>query len=124
VKFVIDMNMGPEWIACLASAGYEAVHWSSVGPRDESDEEIMQWARDNDHAVLTADLDFGARLVRRGEAGPSVVQLRTDDTLVRLVGSLVLAAIRQTQADLSGGALVTIESERYRVRRLSTSETL
>src|SRR3954464_9593033 len=111
------MNMGPEWIACLASAGYEAVHWSSVGPRDESDEEIMQWARDNDHAVLTADLDFGARLVRRGETGPSVVQLRTDDTLVRLVG-------RQTQPDLSGGALVTIESERYRVRRLSTSETL
>src|SRR3954462_14389061 len=117
------MNMGPEWIACLASAGYEAVHWSSVGPRDESDEEIMQWARDNDYAVLTADLDFGARLVRRGETGPSVVQLRTDDTLVRLVGNIVLTAIEQTKGDLAAGPLVTIENERYRVRRLSPSES-
>src|SRR4051794_22276157 len=111
------MNLGPEWIACLAGPGYEAVHWSSVGPDDADDAQIMGWARDNDHVVLTADLDFGARLVRRGESGPSVVQLRTEDTIVRLVG-------RQTQPDLSGGALVTIESERYRVRRLSTSETL
>jgi predicted nuclease of predicted toxin-antitoxin system len=120
MKFVIDMNMGPEWIACLASEGREAVHWLSVGLSDASDEEIMRWARDNDHVVLTADLDFGARLVRSGEKGPSVVQLRTDDTLVRLVGPLVLAAIDQAQPDLTAGALVTVEGERYRVRRLSS----
>jgi predicted nuclease of predicted toxin-antitoxin system len=94
-----------------------------VCPSDKRDEEIMQWARDNDHVVLPADLDFGARLVRRGESGPSVVQLRTDGTLVRRVGTVVLAAISQTQADLLDGALVTIENERYRVRRLSSSES-
>jgi predicted nuclease of predicted toxin-antitoxin system len=123
VKFVIDMNLGPEWIACLAGPGYATVHWSSVGPDDADDAEIMGWARENNHVVLTADLDFGARLVRRGESGPSVVQLRTEDTIVRLVGSVVLTAIEQTKRDLAAGALVTIENERYRVRRLSPSET-
>jgi predicted nuclease of predicted toxin-antitoxin system len=123
VRFVIDMNMGIEWIACLATAGYPAVHWSYIGPGDECDEAILEWARDNDYVVLTADLDFGGRLVRHGETGPSVVQLRTDDTLVRLVGPIVLTAISQTQPDLTIGALVTIENERYRIRRLSPSES-
>jgi predicted nuclease of predicted toxin-antitoxin system len=123
MRFVIDMNMGPEWITCLASAGHEATHWSTVGPGDTSDEEIMQWARDNERVVLTADLDFGSRPVSRGETTPSVVQVRTDETLVRLVGNVVLAAISQSLTDLAIGALVTIENERYRVRRLSPSES-
>ena len=122
MKFVIDMNLGPEWIACLESAGHEAVHWSSVGATDEPDERIMQWANDNDRVVLTADLDYGARLVRIGANRPSIVQMRTDDTLVRLVGSVVLAAIDQSQADLAAGAIVTVEAGRYRVRRLSASD--
>jgi predicted nuclease of predicted toxin-antitoxin system len=122
MRLVIDMNMGPDWIACLASTGHQAIHWSSVGSRDESDDEIMRWARDSGHVVLTADLDFGARLVRQGESGPSVVQLRTDETLVRLVGATVLAAIDQAQPDLAVGAVVTVETERCRIRRLSSSE--
>jgi predicted nuclease of predicted toxin-antitoxin system len=122
MKFVIDMNMGREWITYLAGAGHEALHWSTVGAGNARDEEIMQWARDNDRVVLTADLDFGSRLVSRRESTPSVVQVRTDETLVRLVGTVVLAAIDQTQADLTAGALVTVENEQYRVRRLSPSE--
>jgi predicted nuclease of predicted toxin-antitoxin system len=119
MKFVIDMNMGPEWIDCLATDNHVAVHWSSIGPGDADDDEIMRWARDNDHVVLTADLDFGTRLVMSGEGGPSVVQLRLPETLVRRVGAAVVAAIGQTQADLATGALVTIENDRYRVRYLS-----
>jgi predicted nuclease of predicted toxin-antitoxin system len=123
VKFVIDMNLGPEWIACLARHGYETVHWSSVGPDDADDAEIMGWARDNNHVVLTADLDFGARLVRRGESGPSVVHS------ARKTPSSGLSERRphsneQTKDDLTAGALVTIENDRYRVRRLSPCESL
>jgi predicted nuclease of predicted toxin-antitoxin system len=119
MKFVIDMNMGPEWIACLAADDHVAVHWSSIGPGDANDDEIMRWARDNDHVVLTADLDFGTRLVMSGESGPSVVQLRLPETLVRRVGAAVVTTIGQTRADLAAGALVTIETDRYRVRHFS-----
>jgi predicted nuclease of predicted toxin-antitoxin system len=83
------------------------------------DDVIMRWARDNDHVVLTADLDFGTLLVRSREARPSIVQLRMGDTLVRRVGDIVLAVLADTGADLAAGALVTIERGRYRIRRLS-----
>ena len=60
MRFVIDMNLGPHWIACLESEGHEAVHWSSVGAGDAPDDDILRWARENDRTILTADLDFGA----------------------------------------------------------------
>lgn len=119
MRILIDMNLGLAWVGHLKAAGHEAVHWSMVGAPDDSDDKIMQWARDNDHVVLRADLDFGTMLVRSGQSRPSVVQLRTEkETLVRRVGATVVAVITDTEADLSLGALVTIETERYRVRRL------
>jgi len=32
MRFLIDMNLTPRWVQYLRSAGYEAIHWSSVGP--------------------------------------------------------------------------------------------
>lgn len=124
MKFVIDMNLGPEWIDCLATVGHTAVHWSTIGRRDESDAAIMRWAHEHDHIVLTADLDFGILVVRRGLDSPSVVQLRMANTLARHAGDDVLAAIQHTHADLAAGALVTVENQKYRVRRLSTADDL
>ncbi len=31
MKIVIDMNLSPEWVSVFEAAGYQAVHWSSVG---------------------------------------------------------------------------------------------
>ena len=32
LRLLIDMNLSPEWADALASHGYIAVHWSTVGP--------------------------------------------------------------------------------------------
>jgi hypothetical protein len=32
MRLLVDMNLTPRWVEFLASAEYEAVHWSSVGP--------------------------------------------------------------------------------------------
>jgi predicted nuclease of predicted toxin-antitoxin system len=32
MRLLIDMNLTPRWVHFLRHAGYEAVHWSSVGP--------------------------------------------------------------------------------------------
>ena len=79
MKFLVDMNLSPRWLARLAQAGFEAVHWSMIGPPNAADEQIMSHAVANDFVVLTHDLDFGAILaVTHGEK-PSVVRIRSDD---------------------------------------------
>lgn len=53
MKIVIDMNLSPEWLSVLESAGYEAVHWSSVGDIQALDRTIMAWAVNNGYIVST-----------------------------------------------------------------------
>src|SRR5262245_43988501 len=97
MRFVIDMNLSPDWVDYLGERGHDAVHWSSVGPVDASDDAIMDWARDEGRIVLTSDLDFAALLALSGTSGPSVIQLRTETTLPARAGRSVLEAIERTQ---------------------------
>ena len=121
MKFVIDMNLARQWSGPLRSIGHDAVHWSRVGPDNASDLDIMSWARDHDHVVLTGDLDFGDELSRSGATLPSVVQLRTSVDDPDLVGPHVLQSITSAQADLERGALLVISNKRSRARPLPIS---
>lgn len=117
-KILVDMNLSPQWVPLLEAAGWEAVHWSNAGAPNASDAEIMAWARARGHVVFTHDLDFGALLAATGALGPSVIQVRTEDLFPEAIGSLVVKALRQFQAELSRGALITIDVARSRARIL------
>ena len=118
LKLVIDMNLSPEWVQVLRKHGWETVHWSSVGDPRASDEEIMNWAATHQHVVFTHDLDFGTMLALSHAAGPSVLQIRTQDTLPDYLEGPVITALSQHEADLSTGALVVVDESRSRVRVL------
>jgi predicted nuclease of predicted toxin-antitoxin system len=122
MKILIDMNLSPRWVGFLVEAGFEAVHWSKVGPGDAHDSDVMQWAAKHDYIVLTSDLDFGAILAATQGLRPSVLQLRSDFLGPDLIGATVLAAIRQTRQELSSGALVSIDAARARLRVLPLHE--
>ena len=118
LRLLIDMNLSPEWVQVLRKHGWQAVHWSSVGDPQDSDEEIMDWAVTHQHVVFTHDLDFGTMLALSHQTGPSVLQIRTQDTLPDYLEGLVIAALVQHEADLSAGALVVVDESRSRVRVL------
>ena len=118
MKLVVDMNLSPQWIDLLHSRGIEAVHWSSVGPPNAPDHQIMTYAAANDFVVLTHDLDFSSILAVTNGDKPSVVQIRTDDVRAEIIGGRVLSALQQAQKELLEGALVTIDVNRVRLRLL------
>src|SRR6478735_6588152 len=95
VKFVVDMNLSPDWVAELAVHGHAAVHWQELGPGDAPDGAIIERAARMASAILTADLDFGEVVTLLGLSGPSIVQLRTDSTNPARIGHLVAEAIAQ-----------------------------
>ena len=118
MKFLVDMNLSPGWIDFLVNSGFEARHWSTVGRGDETDAELMRWAGEHAHIVLTADLDFGAILAATQRRGPSVIQIRTDIPTPAAAGEKVLSAIRQARAELESGAVLSVDTERARLRVL------
>lgn len=118
MKFVIDMNLSPNWTAALRSAGFEAIHWSSIGPVDASDVVIAEFARSNGMAVITNDLDFGKLLSTDRAQLPSVIQIRLGDLRPATLLSTVCQTIEATRADLEKGALVTIGGSKVRISTL------
>ena len=52
------------------------------------------------------------------KAGPSVLQVRGENILPDHMEGLVIAVLRQHEADLSSGALVVVDENRIRVRVL------
>jgi len=112
------MNLSPHWVNVLMGAGIEAAHWSTLGARNATDAEIMAFARINNYVVLTHDLDFSAILAATQGRSPSVAQIRTENVNPAVIGAPVIEALRQMAAELAGGALLTIDPSRTRVRVL------
>jgi predicted nuclease of predicted toxin-antitoxin system len=118
MRFLVDMNLSPDWIDFLAAAGIEAVHWSALGDERASDAEIMAYARSRQMVVFTHDLDFSALLASSHHGGRSVLQLRARDVLPAACGDDVVRVIRQHAPAFKAGAIVKIDKSGARVRTL------
>ena len=118
MKLVVDMNLSTDWVPALQSVSIEAVHWTTIGPDDAKDEEIMAWAHANEAVVLTRDLDFAAMLMIQGLASPSVIQLRIDQVRPERHLALIQRALSLYGKQLEEGAIITVEDERVRVRSI------
>lgn len=118
MKVLVDMNLSPHWAPFLVESGFDAIHWSNVGRTDATDRELMQWAAESDHVVLTADLDFGAILAATQGTKPSVVQVRSELLSPHSIGDAVVRALHQAQQELAEGALISLDATQARLRIL------
>ncbi len=118
MKFLIDMNLSPDWVSIMEENGIEAAHWSQIGEPDASDKAIFEYARDNNYVVFTHDLDFGDILAAAGTKSPSVIQVRTQDISPEALNILFIKAINRFEDHLKKGALITISSAKSRARIL------
>ncbi len=118
MKLLIDMNLSPDWVEIFEQNGWQAVHWSTVGNPRAMDSVIMDWARTNGYVVFTHDLDFGMLLATTRAQEPSVIQVRIQDIMPRVLGSRLVQILRQYESVLESGALVTVDETKSRVRIL------
>jgi predicted nuclease of predicted toxin-antitoxin system len=79
---------------------------------------MLDWARANDHVLFTNDLDFGAILALTQAAGPSVIQIRTQDVTPGHLEPTLIHVIENNRSVLEAGCLIVVEETRARVRIL------
>ena len=118
MKIVIDMNLSPQWVSILKSAGYEAIHWSKVGAANAPDREIMEWERTNNHVIFTHDLDFDAILAATDANSPSVLQIRAQDVSPKTLSTVVLSSMKQFEERLRARAKITSQNWRTDLGRI------
>jgi len=119
VKFLVDANLSPRLAKALEAAECQAVHVGDVGLLTATDDEIFEFAAQNQYTIVSADSDFGTLLARHNTAHPSFVllrhanELRPDDQIALLVANLPVVS-----EELEEGAVVTITPDRMRIRKL------
>lgn len=121
MKFLLDMNLSPDWVKVFKTEGWSAIHWSEVGEPTAADQTLMDWARANNYIVFTHDLDFGILLALTHDGGPSVIQIRIQDILSASVQGRLVSIIKEYAQELQRGALVTIDPTKSRIRVLPIS---
>ncbi|KLL12526.1 DUF5615 family PIN-like protein [Protofrankia coriariae] len=119
MRVLVDANLSPRVAAALRKAGYEASHVVDVELGTATDVDIVTWATEHDHIIISSDSDFSAILARQRRAAPSFVLLRHLNGLTPdQQADLLLANLPQVEDDLTAGAVVTLLRDRIRVRFL------
>jgi len=122
MKIIVDVNLAIRWANMLSSRGIEAVHWSAIGAANAQDIEIMSYARQNGYSVFTNDLDFSAILVSTRACGPSVIQIRAEDTRPEAHLDRVAEALTKYSVAIEQGTIVTIDTYKTRMHILPFSK--
>ncbi|MBX9577779.1 MAG: DUF5615 family PIN-like protein [Chthoniobacterales bacterium] len=112
------MNLSPLWVEWLTQDGLNAVHWSTLGAFNATDEFIFQYARAHQYLMLTQDLDFSQILFSTAESGPSVVLVRIRDEFDREVRRRITATLHSCAKELKQVALLVIDNKKARLRLL------
>lgn len=104
--------------------GHDAVHVRQLGMSRASDAEIMAVARDDDRVVVSGDTDFGELLARTNASSPSLVLFRRQgQRRAAELAALLDVNLKAVVDDLDAGAVVVIDADRVRIRRLPLRPT-
>jgi len=118
MKIIVDVNLAVRWAKMLSDLGIETVHWSSVGASNAQDTEIMSYALKNGYSVFTNDLDFSAILVSTRAFGPSVIQIRAEDTRPEANIKKVFDILIKHSNVIDQGTIITIDQNKTRIHIL------
>ena len=118
MRLLLDQGTPRSTAALLRQAGFDAVHTAEIGMAEATDEEILRRASLEDRVVATLDADFHALLALPQATKPSVVRIRIEGLRAEALCAVLQDVIRQCSPDLESGAMVSVQENRIRVRRL------
>ena len=118
MKLLLDQGLPRSAAALLCEAGIDAIHVADIGFSAADDTDILQRAQEDERVVVTLDADFHALLALTEATSPSVVRIRIERLRAQALTNLLLTVFSECEEDLEQGAVVTVEPNRIRVRRL------
>lgn len=118
MRFLVDNSLSPRLAAELRTRGHDAIHLRERTRPDVPDEVVFELASVEDRVVPAQDTDLGTIVAARGTTKPSVVLIRRREKSTEAVLAALLLCIDRVASDLGADAVVVIEDERVRVRRL------
>ena len=118
MKLLLDQGLPRSSASLLRQLGYDAIHVGEIGFATAEDREILKHALQDQLIVVTLDADFHALLALSGAVLPSVIRIRIEGLRANDVTNLLGQVLQQWDEPLTLGAVLTIQSDKIRMRRL------
>ncbi|MGO9258799.1 MAG: DUF5615 family PIN-like protein [Bryobacteraceae bacterium] len=118
MRFLADMGVSITTVQALRAAAHDAVHLREEGLIRLPDPDIVAKAAQEQRVVLTFDLDFGDILAVARTEAPSVIIFRLRNQTPAAVTPRLFRVIGDCESELASGAIIIVEDQGYRVRRL------
>ena len=118
MKLLLDQGLPRSAVRHLADMGVAAEHVGELGMARATDADILGVARQRQAVVVTLDSDFHALLAMSGAVSPSVVRIRIEGLKGEPLAAILQRVLTVTGTDLETGAVVSVTTDRIRVRRL------
>lgn len=98
----------------LRAAGHDVVWVPDLFAGDPGDEAVINAALADGRTLITGDKDFGEWVFLRGKPQPPLVRLAAMNPTNQV--RVVRQVLKSHVADLEKGALITVTSQRIRIR--------
>lgn len=118
MKLLLDQGLPRSSASLLRQLGYDAIHVGEIGFATAEDRDILKRALEEQRIVVTLDADFHALLALSGAVSPSVIRIRIEGLRANDVTNLLGQVLEQWGELLASGAVLTIQSDKIRMRRL------
>jgi predicted nuclease of predicted toxin-antitoxin system len=119
LKFLIDNALSPIFSKQLQNHGHDAIHVRDMDMQTCPDEEIFDFAQEEERIIVSADTDFGTIIALRNEQFPSIIIFRrTRNRRPIEQVALLISNLDQIEVSLRKGSIVIIEDNRIRIRAL------
>ena len=118
MKLLLDQGLPRSTVPHLAEMGIAAEHVGDLGMVTASDAQILEAARDRQAVVVTLDSDFHALLATARAVNPSVVRIRIEGLKGEQLAPILEQVLDVAGTELESGAVVSVTTDRIRVRRL------
>jgi predicted nuclease of predicted toxin-antitoxin system len=113
MKVLLDTCVWSGVLRVLASAGHDVI-WAGDWGKDPGDEEILSIAHREGRVLVTLDKDFGELAILFGQPHSGIVRLVNLSSKEQ--GEICARVLARYERNLKGGALITAERDRVRVR--------
>jgi predicted nuclease of predicted toxin-antitoxin system len=120
VKVLLDSCISRFAKAELLAAGHDVI-WTGDLSDDPGDRAILEWANRESRVVITLDKDFGELAIVHRLPHHGILRLVNASS--RLQGQIAITVIARHGAELLGGAIITAELGRIRIRPPEATET-
>lgn len=113
MKLLLDTCVWGGAAKALSEAGHD-VRWMGEMAPDPGDEAVLRSAYEEGRVLITLDKDFGELVIVYGKPHCGIVRLV--NLPGRQQGPYCLAVLERYASELSQGAMLTVTSDRVRIR--------